>query len=307
LVNRFEETGKLEDRNAAGRTMRSEACSPCIAVKMEAIASKRLQRPAVVTRGSCADDWAYHHHLSAIFFVESQLYPYKLQSCHELLPADTAQRKHLRIGPSLKWNRIPPGFLTSCGQMKLIIASWNRFSSGRPRGTTPADDRYIVCQARRNRRQTAGEIARHRRLDDRYRVLPWPEDCTVVVCLHDALYGVPLTPAHGRRRYLCARNTGNGEKVNGDEYSLQMRADSVLSMILIAYSSGKRKPGAMGLQFLFKDDNAPCHRTVAAEQLLESEDIEIIYWPARYSGSQTHRACMGFSRQTFGSFVPYHQ
>ncbi|GFT18529.1 transposable element Tcb1 transposase [Trichonephila clavipes] len=25
--------------------------------------------------------------------------------------------------------------------------------------------------------------------------------------------------------------------------------------------------GAMGLQFLFMDDNAPCHRTVAAEQL----------------------------------------
>ncbi|GFS90386.1 transposable element Tcb2 transposase [Trichonephila clavipes] len=35
------------------------------------------------------------------------------------------------------------------------------FSSGRPRGTTPADDRYIVLQARRNRRHTAGEIARH--------------------------------------------------------------------------------------------------------------------------------------------------
>ncbi|GFU74974.1 uncharacterized protein TNCV_3752251 [Trichonephila clavipes] len=32
--------------------------------------------------------------------------------------------------------------------------------------------------------------------------------------------------------------------------------------------------GAMGLQFVFMDDNAPCHRTVAAEQLLESEDIE---------------------------------
>ncbi|GFU22270.1 hypothetical protein TNCV_4856151 [Trichonephila clavipes] len=35
------------------------------------------------------------------------------------------------------------------------------FSSGRPRGTTPADDRYIVLQARRNRRQTAGVIARY--------------------------------------------------------------------------------------------------------------------------------------------------
>ncbi|GFW90214.1 hypothetical protein TNCV_2120811 [Trichonephila clavipes] len=33
---------------------------------------------------------------------------------------------------------------------------------------------------------------RHRRLVGRYRILPWPEDCTVVVCLHDALYGVYL-------------------------------------------------------------------------------------------------------------------
>ncbi|GFW53571.1 transposable element Tcb2 transposase [Trichonephila clavipes] len=39
--------------------------------------------------------------------------------------------------------------------------------------------------------------------------------------------------------------------------------------------------GAMGLQFLFMDDNAPCHRTVTAEQLLESEDIERMDWPAR--------------------------
>ncbi|GFX12823.1 DDE_3 domain-containing protein [Trichonephila clavipes] len=31
--------------------------------------------------------------------------------------------------------------------------------------------------------------------------------------------------------------------------------------------------GAMGLQFLCMDDNAPCHRTVAAEQLLESRRL----------------------------------
>ncbi|GFX97754.1 transposable element Tcb2 transposase [Trichonephila clavipes] len=39
--------------------------------------------------------------------------------------------------------------------------------------------------------------------------------------------------------------------------------------------------GAMGLQFLFMYDNAPCHRTIAAEPLLESEDIERMDWPAR--------------------------
>ncbi|GFU32851.1 putative DD41D transposase [Trichonephila clavipes] len=31
--------------------------------------------------------------------------------------------------------------------------------------------------------------------------------------------------------------------------------------------------GAMGLQFFFMDDNAPCHRTVAAEQLLGSRRL----------------------------------
>ncbi|GFU69760.1 hypothetical protein TNCV_1221481 [Trichonephila clavipes] len=117
--------------------------------------------------------------------------------------------------------------------------------------------------------------------------------------------------------------------MNGDEYSLQMRADSVLVAILIAYSSGESGEAAIiprtslkgtGMEvavfsfgkasclvvvqtfttltqvqstgpvivtrfffhmcvflealwvcrFLFMDDNAPCHRTVAAEQLLES-------------------------------------
>ncbi|GFS96073.1 transposable element Tcb1 transposase [Trichonephila clavipes] len=43
----------------------------------------------------------------------------------------------------------------------------------------------------------------------------------------------------------------------------------------------ERDRGAMGLQFLFMDVNAPCHRTVAAEQLLDNEDIERMDWPAR--------------------------
>ncbi|GFW86135.1 hypothetical protein TNCV_1969431 [Trichonephila clavipes] len=38
--------------------------------------------------------------------------------------------------------------------------SYPGFSTGLPRGTTPADDPYIVLQARRNKRQTAEEIAK---------------------------------------------------------------------------------------------------------------------------------------------------
>ncbi|GFX24568.1 hypothetical protein TNCV_3343481 [Trichonephila clavipes] len=80
------------------------------------------------------------------------------------------------------------------------------------------------------RRQTAGEIARHttqatgrpisrfsvaRRLHGRGLFARRPVRC------------VPLTPAHQRRRSLWCRNTGIGETMNGDEYSLQMKADSV--------------------------------------------------------------------------------
>ncbi|GFX75286.1 transposable element Tcb1 transposase [Trichonephila clavipes] len=136
---------------------------------------------------------------------------------------------------------------------------------------------------------------RHRRLEDRYRVLPWPEDCTVVVCLHDALYGcVPLTPAHRRRRSLWCGEHRNwrdnewGRVLFTDESRFSLSSDS--HRILIWRERGSRNHpsniierdrGAMDLQFLFMDDNAPCHRTVAAEQLLESEDIERMDWPAR--------------------------
>ncbi|GFT57774.1 transposable element Tcb1 transposase [Trichonephila clavipes] len=87
------------------------------------------------------------------------------------------------------------------------------FSSGRPRGTRSADDRYIVLQARRKggRQREKSLDTRHRRLDDRYRVLPWPEDCTVVVCLfaRRLVRCVTLTPAHRRRRSLWCRELRN--------------------------------------------------------------------------------------------------
>ncbi|GFY03654.1 transposable element Tcb1 transposase [Trichonephila clavipes] len=90
---------------------------------------------------------------------------------------------------------------------------------------------YIVLKARRNRLQTAGEIARHttqvtgrpisrftgaaRRLHGGGLFARHPVRC------------VPLTPAHRRRRSLWCREHWNWRDNEWDEYSLQMRADSV--------------------------------------------------------------------------------
>ncbi|GFW20476.1 DUF4817 domain-containing protein [Trichonephila clavipes] len=92
LVNRFEETGKLEDPARAGRPCLKEACSPCIAVKMEAIASEAASGTSSAreaARRLGLPPSSVRNILRRIL----QLYPYKLQSCHELLPEDTAQRE----------------------------------------------------------------------------------------------------------------------------------------------------------------------------------------------------------------------
>ncbi|GFW99516.1 transposable element Tc1 transposase [Trichonephila clavipes] len=182
-----------------------------------------------------------------------------------------------------------------------------RFSSGRPRETTPADDRRV---------HGGGLFARR------------PVRC------------VPLTPAHRRRRSLWYREHRNwrdnewGRVLFTDESRFSLSSDSHRILIWRERGSRNHPPniierdryggrgvlvwggimlcsrtdlhifdagslngtrycneillpyvrlfrGAMGLQLLFMDDNAPCHRTVASEQLLESEDIERMDWPAR--------------------------
>ncbi|GFV64890.1 transposable element Tcb2 transposase [Trichonephila clavipes] len=228
-------------------------------------------------------------------------------------------------------------------QFQTIGTAIRWLSSGRPPGTTIADDRYIVLLARRNRRQTAGEITRHTTQATGRPISRF----TVARRLHsDRLFArrlvwcVPLTPAHRKRRSLWCRENRNwrdnewGRVLFTDENRFSLRSDS--HRILIWRERGSRNHplniierdryggrgvlvwggimlgshtdlyifdagsvngtryckeilflyvrlfrGAMGLQFLFMDDNAPCLRTVAAEQLLESEDIERMDWPAQ--------------------------
>ncbi|GFX79757.1 transposable element Tcb2 transposase [Trichonephila clavipes] len=207
--------------------------------------------------------------------------------------------------------------------IRRLRTAIREFSSGRPRGTTPADDRYIVLQAKRNRRQTAGEIARHTTQATGRPISRF----TVARRLHGGgLFArrpvrcVPSTPAHRRRRSLWCREQRNwrdnewGRVLLTDESRFSLSSDS--HRILIWRERGSRNHPSNIIErdryrgrgvlvwggimlgsrtdihifdaealwvcsFFFMDDNAPCHRTVAAEQLLESEDIERMDWPAR--------------------------
>ncbi|GFW82070.1 transposable element Tc1 transposase [Trichonephila clavipes] len=154
--------------------------------------------------------------------------------------------------------------------------SYPGFSSGRPRGTTHSDDRYIVLQARRDRRQTAGEIARHTTQATARPISRF----TVARRLHGGgLFArhpvrcVPLTPAH-RRYFLWCREHRNwrynelGRVLFTDESRFSLSSDS--HRILIWRERGSRNHPSNIIE-----------RGVAAEQLLESEDIERMYWPAR--------------------------
>ncbi|GFT02488.1 transposable element Tcb2 transposase [Trichonephila clavipes] len=190
------------------------------------------------------------------------------------------------------------------------------FSSGRPRGTTPAEDRYIVLQARRNRRQKAGEIAMI------YNTGDWTTDIAFYRCQKTARWWRSLWC----RKHRNWRDNEWGRVLFTDESRFSLSSDS--HRILIWRERGSRNHpsniierdryggrgvlvwggimlgsrtdlhifeagsvngthyyneillpyvrlfrGAMGMQFLFMDDNAPCHRTVAAEQILESRRL----------------------------------
>ncbi|GFS83190.1 DUF4817 domain-containing protein [Trichonephila clavipes] len=92
LVKTFEETGKLEDRARAGRPCLKEARAPCNAVEMEAIAFKAASGTSSA-REAARRLGLPPSSVRNILHRILRLYPYKLQSCHELLPADTAQRE----------------------------------------------------------------------------------------------------------------------------------------------------------------------------------------------------------------------
>ncbi|GFU04616.1 transposable element Tc3 transposase [Trichonephila clavipes] len=155
-------------------------------------------------------------------------------------------------------------------QFETTGTAIREFSSGRPRGTTPADDRDNEWG-----RVVFTDESRFSLSSDSHRILIWRErgsrNHSSNIIERDRYGGRGVLVwggiMLGSRTDLHIFDAGS---VNGTRYCNE---------ILLPYVRLFR--GAMGLQFLFMDDNAPCHRTVAAEQLLESEDIERMDWPAR--------------------------
>ncbi|GFX81204.1 hypothetical protein TNCV_1911961 [Trichonephila clavipes] len=86
---------------------------------MEAIADEAASGTS--SAHEAARDWAYHHHLSAIFLVDSSICIHtNLNRAMNFCQQIPHRGKHLRSGPSLKMEQGPTWVLTSCGQMKLI-------------------------------------------------------------------------------------------------------------------------------------------------------------------------------------------
>ncbi|GFW20570.1 transposable element Tc3 transposase [Trichonephila clavipes] len=196
----------------------------------------------------------------------------------------------------------------------VVSRAWKAFQTtgtavrkvggGRPRTTTAGDDRYIILQAKRGRRQSASVIDQQRgnkcrvvqraqKLDncqwsrvlftdesrfstrsDSQRVLIWREIGTRFYTSNFKErhhYGGPGVLVWGGiilngRTELHIFDRGS---VIGDRYCEEVLLPHV-----------RLFRGAIGPDFIVMDDNAWPHLTLAFEELLESEDITRMDWPA---------------------------
>ncbi|GFW70977.1 transposable element Tcb2 transposase [Trichonephila clavipes] len=218
-----------------------------------------------------------------------------------------------------------------------------RHEGGCVRSTTPAEDRYIVLSAKRNRRTTAQQVANQFLAASRKQI----SQKTVARRLRGGgLYArrpvvcVPLTRQHHTARLQWCREHHNWTEQDwacvlfSDESRFSLSSDCRRQLIWresgIAYRpeniqekdryptcsimvwagimingrtrlhvvangtmTGQRYiaevllphvhlfRGAVGDKFVFMDDNATCHQTLAVQDCLDSEGIQRLVWPAR--------------------------
>ncbi|GFT15352.1 transposable element Tcb2 transposase [Trichonephila clavipes] len=173
----------------------------------------------------------------------------------------------------------------------VVSRTWKAFQTtgtavrkvggGRPRATTAGDDRYIILQrftvARRLHKR--GLFARRPerclslKVDHRRQHLQWcrehknwtTDQWSRVLFTDESRFST----RSDSRRVLIWREIGTRGSVTGDRY-----CEEVLLLHVRLFR------GAIGPDFIFIDDNARPHWTLAVEELLESEDITRMDWPA---------------------------
>ncbi|GFT00551.1 transposable element Tcb2 transposase [Trichonephila clavipes] len=191
----------------------------------------------------------------------------------------------------------------------------NKVGGGRQRTTTAGDDQYIILQqAKRGRWQSASAIVQQlctakgrqvsrffvtRRLHKGGLLTRCPERCLPLknesrFSTKSDSQRVSIWSEIGTRFYPSNikeihRYGGHGVLVWGGimlngrtELHIfdrgSVTGDRYCEEILLPHVRLFR--GAIGPDFIFMDDNARSHRTLAVEELLESEDITRMDWPA---------------------------
>ncbi|GFS82128.1 transposable element Tcb1 transposase [Trichonephila clavipes] len=205
-----------------------------------------------------------------------------------------AQRKHLddflrvRIIGRLECRRTQLEVHEELGITQSFISRlWQRFqddgnvsrcySTGRPRVTTPNEDRYLAVTAKRNRRSTASDL---------FHQLSSATGTTVSRqnvyrrLGYIGLYArrerqVPVTTID-RHRYGGAGWVVWGRIILGSRTDLHVQSVTMTGNIYRDVILGKHVRlfrGAMGAEFLFMDDNTRPHRANIVDECLQSEDI----------------------------------
>ncbi|KFM71592.1 Transposable element Tcb1 transposase, partial [Stegodyphus mimosarum] len=176
-----------------------------------------------------------------------------------------------------------------------------RYSTGRPRITTPNEDRYLAVTAKRNRRSAASDLSRQLSSATAWSREPalWTPQLWARVMFSDEsrfslqsdsrrtfIWRAPGTRYQQeniseRHRYDGAGVLVWGGIIPGSRTDLHVQIGTITSQIyrdVILEQHVRLFRGAMGTQFVFMDDNARPHRANIVSKCLQSEDITRMDW-----------------------------
>ncbi|GFW35613.1 transposable element Tcb2 transposase [Trichonephila clavipes] len=150
-----------------------------------------------------------------------------------------------------------------------------RHGGSRVRSTTPAEDIYRPISKKEQAHHSSADESRFSLSSDCRRQLIWRESGTAYR---------PENIQEKDRYPTCSIMVWAGIMINGRTRlhvvaNGTMTGQRYIDEVLLPHVSLFR--GAVGDKFVFMDDNATCHRTIAVQDCLDSEGIQRLVWPAR--------------------------